>query len=293
MKQMFNRQRIYIIPVIIMMFLCTLIPVFADTGPKPSLTIQCEGFPENAYVSVLSAVSDYGPNRPWNPEDRDDEYFISQGIKREVYEAFNAEAKRLCDAGTPYYFWGVVTKCSDEYLFGYWPPEEFRIMIYLEDTDTVLLSEETYTRKAFRTTYRCTYSGNDLIIKDVSSAFPSLSGAIARILLTIVIEYLVSLMFMKHTDRSRLVLILANIATQLFLNFILAIATVRFGTSHPVYLIALLIAEGIIILAEWLIYRKWIPHDQLNKPFIYSAAANVSSYLLGLLIIRAIPIFPM
>ncbi|MBR3349942.1 MAG: hypothetical protein IKG55_07695 [Solobacterium sp.] len=166
-------------------------------------------------------------------------------------------------------------------------------MICLEDTDTVLLSEETYTRKTFRTTYRCTYSGNDLIIKDVSSAFPSLSGAIARILLTIVIEYLVSLMFMKHTDRSRLVLILANIATQLFLNFILAIATVRFGTSHPVYLIALLIAEGIIILAEWLIYRKWIPYDQLNKPLIYSAAANVSSYLLGLLIIRAIPIFPM
>jgi hypothetical protein len=64
------------IPVMIMMFLCTLIPVFADSGPKPSLTIQCEGFPENSYVSVLSAVSHYGPNRPWSPEDHDDEYFI-------------------------------------------------------------------------------------------------------------------------------------------------------------------------------------------------------------------------
>ena len=293
MKTNINKEIICKLSVLIMFFFCAMIPVHADTGPKPSLSIQCEGFPENSYVTVLSTVSDYGPNSPWDSKEHDDDYFATRTISREVYEAISEKARQEREAGTPCYFWGVVTKCSEEYLFGYWPPEEFKILIYMEDSGQFLLSEETYTRKAFRTHYQCTYSEDGLIIKDVSSAFPSFSGILARIILTIVIEYLVSMIFMKHTSKSRIVLILANIITQLFLNGILSAATMKYGSGTPVYLISLLIAELVIIASEWLIYRKWIPREQLKNPLICSAAANVSSYVLGLLAMSAIPVFPM
>ena len=291
-----NGKKIIRILTVLTSILFFILPVHADTGPKPSLRIQCSGFPENSYVTVLSALREYGPNREmktWDYESQSKDYFDMRGIEKEVFIAISEEAERLADAGESLYFWGVVSKCEDEYLFGYWPPEEFKILIYMQDTDEFILSDEVYTRKVFNTAYSCTYENNAMQIRDISTANLSLAGVLLRLLITVAVEYVIGLLFMKYTAKSRMTVILANIITQMLLNVCITLTALKFGSGTPVYAGAILIFEAFIILTEWLIYKTWIRKDQLAHPLLYSAAANCASYAFGLYVSAAFPVLPM
>ena len=163
----------------------------------------------------------------------------------------------------------------------------------MSDTDEFILSDEVYTRKVFNTVYSCTYENNGMRISDISQSDLSPAGVLIRLLITVTVEYLIGLLFMKYTAGSRMTVILANIITQLFLNSGITFAAMKFGAGNPAYAITILLLEGMIIIAEWLIYRKWIGKDQLAHPLLYSAAANCASYAFGLFIYAAAPILPM
>ena len=276
---------------LIVMILCMLTRVNADTGPKPSLAIQCEGFPDNAYITVLSTVKDYGPNTSQTAMDyeiREEEWYAHAPADREVYSAFADEAERLRKTGEELYFWGVVSSCAEEYLFGYWPPEEYRVLVWLRDTDDFILSEDTYSRPAFRTVLKCEYRSGSLDIKDVSDTGISAPGMAMRVFLTIAVEYAVGLMFMKYTFKSRIAVFSVNVLTQILLNAALSNAALIFGSGMPMYLAVLLVTELLIILLEWLIYRKVIGKD-LEYPLQYSVLANVLSYGAGIMMAGILP----
>ena len=271
--------------------MCMFIPVHADTGPKPSLTIRCGGFGDNAYITVLSTVKEYGPHQALDAVDfqiREKEWYDYAPVEKEIYIAFANETQRLNEAGEKLYFWGVVSSCDTEYLFGYWPPEEFRILIWLQDTDEFILSEETYTRQAFRTVLKCDYTDGRIKVKDISSADITGKGFLFRILLTIAVEYAVGLLFMKYTSRSRLTVAAVNVLTQVILNVCLSLAALRLGTGMPAYVAVLVFLELLIILAESAIYRKVIG-EELSKPLMYSLMANALSFAAGYIMSAMLP----
>lgn len=283
--------------VILLMIVCFTLPVYADIGPKPSLTIQCSGIEEKAYVTVLSTVKEYGPNSPKDELDfeirakEDPVWFENTGIDKEIYISFCKETERLNDAGEKLYFWGVVSPAEKDYLFGYWPPEEFRILIYLADSGRFILSEKTYTRTAFRTVLKCTYKDGSLSVMDISTAETNAGALAFRILLTIIAEYLVGLLFMKHDGRSRIAIVLVNLVTQLVLNFGLSMAVYAFGYGMAAYYAVLAVMEILIVIAEWKAYEKWIPAPQLKNPFVYSLLANCASFAAGVIMASMMPFF--
>lgn len=288
---MFRKHAIPGFAILLGFFMCMFIPVYADSGPKPSLAIRCEGFPDNAYITVLSTVRDYGPNQALDPLDfeiREDEWYEYAPVEKDVYIAFAKQAQKLKEAGEQLYFWGVVSSCADEYLFGYWPPEEFRILIWLKDTDEFILSEGLYTRQAFRTILGCDYDEGKINVTDISSSDISLKGIVFRILLTIAVEYAAGLLFMKYTFRSRMAVVAVNVLTQIILNVCLSLAALKFGTGMPAYVMILVLAEGLIILAESMIYQKAIGKE-LSSPLIYSLTANVLSFAAGVVLSSLLP----
>lgn len=288
---MFRKHPIPGIAILLAFVMCMFIPVYADSGPKPSLAIRCEGFPDNAYITVLSTVRDYGPNQAMDELDfeiREDEWYEYAPVEKDVYISFARHAKKLKEAGEQLYFWGVVSSCADEYLFGYWPPEEFRILIWLKDTDEFILSEDLYARQAFRTILRCDYSSGRIQVSDISSADISGKGILFRILLTIAVEYAAGLLFMKYTFRSRMTVAAVNVVTQIILNVCLSQAALKFGTGMPAYVMILVLLEMLIILAEYLVYRKVIGKE-LSAPLVYSLTANILSFAVGIVLSSLLP----
>lgn len=281
--------------IIVFMFLCFTAPVSADTGPKPSLTIKCRGFSENSYVTVLATVEKYGPN--WSVdaldyevrEKEDPSYFERTGVGKEIYIAIAEEAQRLRQSGEELYFWGVVTPCEKDYLFGYWPPEEFKILVYSADTDTFILSDETYTRTVFKTVLYCEYENGAMAVSEISKSELSSTAVIARILLTILIEYAVGFAHIRYTNRSRLAVVLVNIATQLVLNVILSLTEFKYGYGMGMYYLILFAMEALILLTEWFIYSRVIPKEELPRPFAYALTANMLSLCWGLLMQNVMP----
>ena len=135
-----------------LVMLCAMsLPVYADMGPKPDLVIDFSGIHEPCVVTVLSTVKSYGPNQPmqiaWMP------WWDEQApeIDKEIYQKFIDETKLLNEDRTEQlYFWGVLAQNSP-YVFGYYPPETFYVLVYFPETDSFLLSEESYTRTVFHT----------------------------------------------------------------------------------------------------------------------------------------------
>lgn len=101
---------------------------------------------------------------------------------------------------------------------------------------------------------------------------------IIDLLLTIIIELPVMLVLFKRKDKMFIsVVILINIITNLTLNIILSI--------FPNLFAIILLLEAIIIFIEAMMYKSFYSLP-VSKLLLYSAIANITSYFLGLAIIR-------
>jgi len=277
-----------------LLFCCLLITlsmpltVYADMGPKPDLTIDFSGIQEPCVVTVLSTVKSYGPNQPmqiaWMPwwEEREPE------IAKEIYQKFIDETKELNqNREEQLYFWGVLEQKSP-YRFGYYPPETFYVLVYFPETDSFLLSEESYTRTAFHTELMITVENGKLLFNARQPLYGIMKNividwtAVRRVILTVLAEIVIGLYFMKYNRRSLTVVVLANILTQIFLNLIVWMRYYVLNNSVSTYFPLLIVAEILIFVFEGFIYSRKIPREELQKPYLYALTANAVTFWMGL-----------
>ncbi len=277
-----------------LLFCCLLITlsmpltVYADMGPKPDLTIDFSGIQEPCVVTVLSTVKSYGPNQPmqiaWMPwwDEREPE------IAKEIYQKFIDETKELNqNREEQLYFWGVLEQKSP-YRFGYYPPETFYVLVYFPETDSFLLSEESYTRTAFHTELTITVENGELLFNARQPLYGIMKNividwtAVWRVILTVFAEVMIGLYFMKYSRRSLTAVVLANILTQIFLNLIVWMRYYVLNNSVSTYFPLLIVAEILIFVIEGFIYSRKIPREELQKPYLYALTANAVTFWMGL-----------
>lgn len=92
--------------------------------------------------------------------------------------------------------------------------------------------------------------------------------------LTLLLEWFFALIWGMRDERDRLLLLLANVATNP-----LVVTLYYCVSSSRLFVLAL---ELFAVLAEWLIYRKW--SKTLRPAFLFSLCANCFSYFSGLLL---------
>jgi hypothetical protein len=259
-------------------------------GPKPSVVLSFSGLQDRTYYVTL--LSKRGASGPWSSEN---EYGNYEGEDLAALAKFEG----YTDADG-YYFLYYFEKCQNNSAFtwGYFPPDEFKILIYFPDYDTFAVSESSYKRYAFNSYYQVDMRENNLIIEaaDVIRNYDyskETLNLVFRIILTIIIEIGIALLFKYKTKNYLKIIVLTNIITQIALNVLLNIINYTSGSFGIVLLfialeIAVFIIEAVIYYNT---FNKLNQNSNKNKslPVLYAFAANSASFITGLLILLCIP----
>lgn len=291
------KQKIFsLITCVMLMLLAIPTTVFADTGPKPSVVISFKGLPdETCYVTLLSKADSTGPywvlkenmsNKQYNVKDIDSdiwEKFISYKDEDNFYFLQYLEK---CDKNNPTFEWG------------YYPPQEFKILVYLKDSDSFLVSDEVYERYAFDSYYKIKLTESnfkDTYIKAQRDYDYSLEiiSLILRIVITILIELLIALLFGYRTKKQILTIAVVNIVTQTILNILLNI--VNYKQGQLMFIIIYVLLEIVVFAIEAIVYYRNLSkysNKPVNKKWltvVYALVANAVSFAGGLYIAKIIP----
>ena len=264
--------------------LCT-IKVNADMGPKPSLTIYVENYKNsNYYLDLLGKEGEYGYNTP----DGNKRYDSMHDIP--IYN-YNKDGWKAIHMRTWLLFGDLVGKYDDKsgkmvHEFSYiGVPKKFKIIVQKDDgslqvskviTNNYFYSEVNYDMSKNTYTIKGTVEKHFSINKN--SLLPD--NFFTRCLFTIVIELLLGLYLFKIKNWK--IIIIANLITQIILNLVVKM----FATYSPLeFLLSYIILENLIVLIEFIIYAACIKNIRKRKLFLFSFVANLSTLLLGMLLL--------
>ncbi len=261
---------IAVIAAVLTVFSC-VVTAFADTGPKPAVHVSFENLGgAKCYATLLSKRPGGGPWSVWDGREESAEADPTP----EIWMAF---AKYEDPDG--YYFLKQVWEVGDEksFTWGYYPPEDFKVLIYFTDTGR-FASSGPLTRKAFDTFYvvKVEEQGISGVEYDEENSsdkrlvafhwrnYRYVLGQCAwRLLITLAIELVIALIFGLWRGKSLLIILAANIATQVLLDAVLLLADL-FLMPIWIYILFIAIEIGITALEAWF-YCKIIPKVWVSK----------------------------
>lgn len=260
---------------------------FADMGPKPSVEIEITGITGEYYVTLLSKNKLNGPYSVYDKE-LDNKYTYNEDVPDDIWQKF-VDYKD----SDGYYYLQYTKKLSgnDTYRWGYYPPYDFKILIYVPSTDTFLVSE-AYERYAFSSYYKLDASLDTLIPTNNYNYCWEIFTLLLRIVLTIGIEIAVALLFRFNKVKQLLLILITNCVTQILLNLTLSI--INYLSGGLAYLIFFVIFEILVFIIEAIVYLIFMKKVSDEKPkawlvLLYAFAANAASVGVGILLIWLIP----
>ena len=217
-----------VISLFLVLFITPL--VSADTGPKPYISLQFSDDTTNLYITLLGE-DEY--NGPWISfeEYSSDELSYSENLAN-FYEAtsyntpFNIFIKFL-NYKDDYYFYGLPYSINEnnEYKWYYYPPDNFKVLIYNTDTDSFSISQ-AYSCYAFSSYYEVGLSDGNITLTNNYNYTKEILLLILRIVITIAVELVVALIFIKwFKKREFLIILFTNIVTQIILNVLVNLVT--------------------------------------------------------------------
>ena len=255
---------------------------YADTGPKPSVTVNFENLPnEPVYGTLLCREPSRGPYS----SERDD-YVPTE--RDEVTDLAVWEAFRAYEDADGFYFLNEVFDCSDGGMrWGYYPPDNFKILLYFPESGT-FLSSEAMSAYAFDSYYTAELSSEGMDVHRSYDYLRELLSLAARCVLTIALELIAALAFGFCSRRELLCIALVNTLTQIALNLAVNIVHYFSGMFTGVFIIM----ELFVTFVEAVIYRRELPlrgGKSARRSVGYAVTANALSAVAGLALARVIP----
>lgn len=259
------------------------IAVFADMGPKPSVTLNIYGLDaDEYYVTMFSKNSSTGPYS-W-AGDGEASVSVSIADTEAVWKKF-AEYQ---DSDQYYFlqYYDVIARegnkdnTSDKFIWSYYPPEAFKVVIYIPETDQFFSSEPTETY-AFKSSFEVVLSDGQLEISRTYGWGWEVFGFLFRLAGTIGIEVLVAVIFGYRRNREFLVILAMNVITQVILNVVLL---GQYQSIFIFYVLEYFWLEFFVFAVEAAAYIYLFRKSENRHPIGYALTANAASFLLGYLI---------
>lgn len=256
----------------------------ADMGPKPSVVIDFTGLEgRRYYATLLSSQATTGPFSAVDAADGAYDRYPEGDAERDIFLKF-AEYRD----SDGFYFLQNFGDCTQSQRFSwtYYPPQEFKVLLYFPDTDSFLAGSQIYQRYAFDSYFRAGIQadGSLHIAKSYNYMGEGLS-LLARILLTLAIELGLALLFGLRQKRRFRFIVLVNVITQLGLN--VALNIIDYSMGFLGFILFYFLLEFVVFLAEailYAIYLKKLDEQPLAawKPWVYALVANAASFVLGM-----------
>lgn len=276
-----------------------ILPAFADTGPKPSVNITLKNLPaEPCYVTLLSTVPSTGPHSSiWKRNEAGERVrnhnigydFYGADWERPVYDGFLAY--EMSDPDELYFLQTFGLAENGSYRWGYYPPREFKVLLFFPEMGIFAVTDELCERYAFDSYFTIDLDGVELVpgetarldaVKSYDYTWEYLSLA-ARVVITIALELAVAWFFRLRTKRALAVILPVNLITQLALNAGLNWRAYMRGTGQIFlfYLLMELAVLAVEIVAYWLFLPRQEGGSRKNQACNYAAAANLVSFAVG------------
>lgn len=269
----------------LLLFCVLAVPAWADMGPKPTVDVTFKGLEGKQYAVALIARREDTPD-PWC-SDEWNEYDPKDG-KEENWRA-------LHDYVDPdgCQFGGYWEECgaSHHFRWEYRAPSRFKILIWLEDTQTYLVSKEL-DRYAFDAYFTVQYTPAGALQVTRSYDYTwELISLVCRVVLTIAIELTLAWGIGWRTRRDMRILLWTNAATQLGLN--IALNVVNYLAGSMAFVLGFAAFELIVFVIEGVVYQYWLRTDprtgKKRHIWLYALGANAASMLLGFQLAQWIP----
>ena len=273
-------------PLVLLLMVLLGTYAFADFGPKPSVVVEFEGAENREYYVTLVAKENKlgGPYHRMTAEDAPEIEDTTVWNRFLSYE----DPDGLVFAG------GIQKLTGDgAYDWSYYPPEEFRILVYFPDTDSFVTSEEILEQYAFDSYYQvdfddATSEAGSTVTVPVARKYNLLwqvTAFLLRLAVTVAIESMLAVLFGFAAKRQLLLIFAVNCITQLAMNLLILTQ----GSAHMfwLYVLQYALAELGVMLAEGLVYYLALPkladpNDTRKKhPIWYAVVGNLSSFVLG------------
>ena len=268
--------------------------VFADFGPKPSVVVEFENAGDQEYYVTLVAKEDKlgSPYSRVTAEDQPETDDIAIWNRLVAYEDPDGMV-----------FAGNVQKLTGDgaYVWGYYPPSEFRVLIYFPDTDSFVESSEILEQYAFDSYYQMDFNDLPENWNDAVAAIPvtrkynllwQITAFLLRLAVTVAVECLLAVLFGFKGKRQMLLVLAVNCATQLAMNLLILDESVGLFVF---YVLQYALIEVGVILAEGLVYCLALPKlatPEQNRnihPIAFAFFGNVASFSLGFLLSNCFP----
>ncbi len=261
-----------------------LSPVYADMGPKPSVSVKISGIEEEGYVTLLSKDGPTGPykNRVYEED-------IGPESAWKALESYVDE-----DEFTFANFMGKTE--NGEYTMGYYPPECFKVLIYFPWSNVYVVTR-AFEREQFDTrivvdigedalnTARGKTEGR-VAVAEAREEYDRRGEIVAfsaRAALTVLIEVLIAFLF-GYRRQQFIVIAITNVLTQVALNIGLFHISTRHGLVYMI--LNYVILEMAVVIIECIVYSKTLhlvlDSDKKRHPCAYAIVANIISFALGM-----------
>ncbi len=267
---------------------------FADFGPKPSVVVEFENAGNQEYYVTLVAKENRlgSPYSRITAEDQPETDDIAIWNRLVAYEDPDGMV-----------FAGNVQKLTGDgaYVWGYYPPSEFRVLIYFPDTDSFVESSEILEQYAFDSYYRADFDEISVGGNGAVATIPvirrynlmwQITAFLLRLAVTVAVECLLAVLFGFKGRRQMLLVLAVNCATQLAMNLLILDESVGLFVF---YVLKYALIEVGVILAEGLVYCLALPKlatPEQNRnihPIAFAFFGNVASFSLGFLLSNWFP----
>ena len=254
--------------------------VNADIGDKPSITIKLKNMTTDNYLIDLLVYDETGENydSPMDYNGKEGEQYSDtyNDLKTITVEQLKTLYKINYDGwiseSTRWNAYMLFADCSgnsrNEHCFSYFgTPDRYKILIINNVTGEIKLSDEI-VREDFTSNITLDYQNMNIISKGSINI-----AKIAIILITTIVVEVIIALIMKLRNNIKLIVI-TNIITNLVLQALLIIIPI------VSYITKFIIMEIVVIVAEYLIYKKYIKEQSTNKILSYALVANLVTALL-------------
>ena len=265
----------------------------ADSGPKPSVRIFLGEEHKGAYATLLSERPSTGPHSAWDGSE-ENAYHALSGYGNTPYEVW--EALTSYEDTDGFYFLQTTEQRVDgagEYIWGYYPPERFKLLLYFPESETFLVSGEIYERYAFHSYFSAFDDQNgNLWMFSTYDYTSEIVGFLARVGITLFAELLLALIFFRKERRMLVAIGILNLVTQILLN--LSLVKTGYLNGAQVLVLRYISLEFFVFLGEGAVLSLLAPRFTEKtrsrlRAWTYAALANLSSLLLGLGVSELLP----
>lgn len=256
--------------------LLSALPMSADMGPKPSITIYVENAPDETYYLDL-LIEQEEPNNRMSQEEIDS-YDPEMLAALRDYNENGLRAALSYGSAVPIFgkITGKQVDGKTVHTFSYFGiPDTVKVIAVTQSGDIYV--SDSYEKTEYQAEYTLDFQTFSLV--STGNPFVRLISQFASTFIpTLIIEFLILLLFGFSVKKNIISFVSANFATQIFLTFIYAIYYPSAGVFFINFAI-LPIVELLIIAVESVVYCLTFKEKSKIKRVVYAVVANLCSWI--------------